>query len=75
MARAGQFAGASEQYGIPLSFIHPKDNDFAKARFSPSILDPRYGLTAKQRRRAQKAADDLANFFRSLREVGVRGTF
>lgn len=60
MARMGNFAGPSEQYGVPLSFIHPADNDFAKARFNPILLDPRWKLTNKQRREMQEKADDLA---------------
>ena len=60
MARMGNFAGPSEPYGQPLSFIHPTDNDFAKARFNPILLDPRLKLTNAQRRRLQAKADDLA---------------
>ena len=56
----GRFTGPSEQYGVPLSFIHPKDNDFAKARFNPILLDPRWKLTDQQRRDLQTKADDLA---------------
>jgi hypothetical protein len=56
----GNFTGPSEQYGVPLSFIHPKDNDFAKAKFNPILLDPRWKLTDKQRRELQQKADDLA---------------
>jgi hypothetical protein len=59
MARMGQFAGATEAYGLPLSFIHPKDNDFAKAKFHPTLLDPRWKLTKKQRREMQAEIDDL----------------
>jgi hypothetical protein len=64
MARMGKFSGASEQYGLPLSFIHPKDNDFAKARFSPILLDPRLDLTKKQRREIQ---DQIDNFLAVLK--------
>lgn len=60
MARMGQFAGPSEPYGQPLSYIHPTDNDFAKARFNPILLDPRLKLTNAQRRRLQDKADRLA---------------
>ena len=60
MARMGNFAGPSEPYGQPLSFIHPRDNDFAKARFHPVLLDPRLKLTNKQRREMQREIDDLA---------------
>jgi hypothetical protein len=59
MARMGQFAGPSEPYGQPLSYIHPADNDFAKARFNPILLDPRLKLTNAQRRRLQEKADNL----------------
>jgi hypothetical protein len=67
----GTFAGASEQYGVPLSFIHPKDNDFAKARFHPLLLDPRLDLTNKQRRQLQLKIDDLAGLGRLAREKAI----
>jgi hypothetical protein len=60
MARMGRFAGPSEAYGPPLSYIHPADNDFAKAKFHPSLLDPRLNYTNKQRREMQRELDDLA---------------
>jgi hypothetical protein len=60
MARMGRFAGPSEPYGQPLSYIHPADNDFAKARFNPILLDPRLKLTNAQRRRLQDKSDRLA---------------
>ena len=71
MARMGTFAGASEQYAVPLSYIHPKDNDFRKARFHPLLLDPRLGLTNKQRRRLQRQIDDLAGLGRVARERAI----
>jgi hypothetical protein len=71
MARLGAFAGPSEQYGMPLSFIHPKDNDFAKARFHPIFLDPRWKLTNQQRRELQQKADDLAGMMALSGEVEI----
>ena len=71
MARMGNFAGPSEQYGVPLSFIHPKDNDFAKARFNPILLDPRWKLTDQQRRDLQQKADDLAKTLALSGEVSI----
>jgi hypothetical protein len=71
VARMGTFAGASEAYGVPLSFIHPADNDFAKARFHPILLDPRLKLTNKQRRRLQGEIDDLAGLGRLAREKAL----
>lgn len=71
MARMGNFAGPSEQYGVPLSFIHPKDNDFAKARFNPILLDPRWKLTDQQRRDLQQKADDLAQTLALSGEVSI----
>lgn len=71
MARMGNFAGPSEQYGVPLSFIHPKDNDFAKARFNPILLDPRWKMTDKQRRELQQKADDLAKMMALSGEVRI----
>jgi hypothetical protein len=62
MARMGQFTGATEQYGGVVSYIHPKDNDFNKARFSDAVLDPRLKLTDAQRRELQGEIDDLYYF-------------
>jgi len=67
----GNFAGPSEQYGLPLSFIHPVDNDFAKARFHPILLDPRWKLTDKQRRDIQEKADDTAAILALGSEVNL----
>lgn len=73
MARMGQFAGALEAYGLPLSYIHPKDNDMAKAKFHPVLLDPRWKMTSKQRREAQQEIDDLVRLMQLGRErVGGR---
>ena len=69
----GRFAGPSEAYGPPLSYIHPVDNDFSKAKFHPSLLDPRLKITNKRRRELQRELDDLAgllSFGRNL--VGGR---
>lgn len=66
----GRFAGPSEPYGTPLSFVHPADNDFAKARFHPSLLDPRLKITNKQRRKLQRDMDDLAGLLQLGRELG-----
>lgn len=59
MARIGEFAGPSVEFGVPLSFVHPKDNNFLKAQFHPFLLDPRLKLTDKQRRELQKEIEDL----------------
>lgn len=68
MARMGRFAGATEEYGVPLSFVHPVDNDFAKARFSEILLDPKYKLTDRQRRELQQQIDELTALLRLGRE-------
>lgn len=68
MARMGTFTGATEVYGDPVSFVHPKDNDFDKARFSDAVLDPRFKLTDKQMRDAQREIDDLMYFLGLGRE-------
>ena len=76
MARMGQFAGPNEQYGLPLSYIHPRDNDMAKAKFHPVLLDPRWKLTYKQKREMQAEIDDLTKSLQYGREKagGNRGT-
>ncbi len=56
----GKFTGPSSSYGQPLSFIHPADNDFAKARFHPSLLDPRLKMNNRIRRGLSTDMDDLA---------------
>lgn len=68
MARMGAFSGPSEPYGQPLSYIHPADNDFAKARFHPILLDPRLKLTNKQRRKLQSQVDDLSGMLTLAQE-------
>lgn len=73
MARTGSFAGPTEQYGLPLSFVHPKDNDFAKARFTPLLLDPRWDITQKQRREIQQEIDDLLGLLKLGREKSGGG--
>ena len=60
----GTFAGATEAYGGPVSFVHPKDNDFEKARFNPAVLDPRWKMTDKQRRETQEEIDELYYFLK-----------
>ena len=65
----GQFAGPSEQYGLPLSFIHPVDNDFLKGEIHPILLDPRWKLTKKQRREMQDEVDDVLGNLIAAREA------
>jgi len=60
MVRMGTFAGPSASYGQPLSFIQPADNDFSKAKYHPTFLDPRLKMTGKQRRDLQSDMNDLA---------------
>lgn len=75
MARMGTFAGPSEQYGPTLSFVQPADNDFQKARFHPSLLDPRLKINNKRRRELQREMDDLRGLLELGREkVGFRRT-
>ena len=59
MARMGTFSGATEQYGAPLSYIHPKDNDFGKAKYHEIIQDARFGLNTKQKRQAQEEVNEV----------------
>lgn len=59
MARFGAFSGPSEEYGVPLSFVHPVDNDFSKARWSPQLLDPKLKLTDEERQALQDEIDQL----------------
>lgn len=69
MARMGTFAGATEEYGLPLSFIQPPDNDFEKGRFSPPLLDKRLDLTKKQKREIQREIDEFMALLRLGREA------
>lgn len=59
MARIGTFAGPSEEYGAPVSFVYPPDGDFEKGRFTDTLLDPRLDLTKKQRRAIQEEVDEF----------------
>lgn len=59
MARSGSFAGPSEGYAEPLSYVHPIDNSFMKSRYHPSLLDPKLKLTDEERDRLQAEIDDL----------------
>ena len=59
MARIGSFSGPTEEYGVPLSFVHPPDNDFSKARWHPSLLDPKLKLTDEERQRLQDEIDSV----------------
>ena len=59
MARSGQFAGPSEGYAEPLSYVHPPDSDFMKSKYHPSLLDPKLKLTDEERDRLQAEIDDL----------------
>ena len=59
VARIGSFSGPSEEYGVPLSIVHPSDNDFGRARWSPELLDPRLHLTDEERQRLQDEIDSV----------------
>lgn len=59
MARMGNFSGATEQYGQPMSFIHPADNDFGKAKYHEIIQDARFGLNTKQMNQAQEETNEV----------------
>ncbi len=59
MARVGNFQGAATQYGQPLSYVVPPDNDFKKALYDPRLLDPRLHLTNKQLRDLQAEIEKL----------------
>ncbi len=59
MARIGAFSGPSEEYGVPLSFVHPVDNDFSRAKWSPQLLDPSLKLTDEERQALQDEIDSL----------------
>lgn len=65
----GSFAGPSEQYGLPLSFVHPVDNDFVKAQFHPILLDPRWKLTDEQREELQDEVDDVTALMKAGRDL------
>jgi hypothetical protein len=69
MARMGQFAGASEEYGGVVSYIQPPDNDFEKGRFTDTLLDPRLDLTKKQRREIQQEIDEFLSLLRLGRDA------
>lgn len=55
----GAFSGPAEEYGVPLSFVHPPDNDFSKAKWSAALLDPSLKLTDEERQALQDEIDGL----------------
>lgn len=59
MARIGAFGGPSDEYGAPLSYIQPPDNDFAKSLYDPALLDPRLHLTQAQKDDLQAEIDQI----------------
>jgi hypothetical protein len=44
-----------------LAYVHPRDNDFSKSRYSRFLLDPKLHLTREDRDRLQALIDDLFN--------------
>jgi len=42
-----------------LSIVHPADNDFARARWSPELLDPKLKLTEEEKQRLQDEIDSV----------------
>lgn len=69
MARMGRFAGPTEEFGVPLSFVYPPDGDFEKGRFTDTLLDPRLDLTKKQRREIQQEVDEFLALLRLGRDA------
>ena len=65
----GQFLGPTEIYSTPVNLVHPPDNDVAKSRYHPSLLDPRYELTEEQQRELQDQIDELFAVLRIIREM------
>ena len=70
MARIGAFAGSSEAYAQPLSYIQPIDNDFSKSRYADQLNDPRLHLTEEQKRRLQEEIDQLLAIQQTVDDLG-----
>lgn len=68
MARMGGFSRGSVGYGLPLSFVKPRDNNYQANRWAPELLDPALNLTDAQRQELQDRIDELYNVYRGERD-------
>lgn len=67
MARIGQFSRGTVDYGIPLSFVKPPDNN-PGSKYSEELLDPSLKLTEKQKDDLQARIDELNQVLRGERD-------
>jgi hypothetical protein len=65
VARVGDFFGAAEKFGFPLSVVHPTDNKFPQ--FDPQ-LDAQKGLSDKQKRELQDQINELFAVLQASRD-------
>lgn len=67
MARSGSFSRGTVDYGNPLSFVKPADNN-PGSKFDAPLLDPSLGLTDQQKEDLQQQIDDLDAVLRGERD-------
>ena len=69
MARSGSFLGPSEIFGVPLSVVHPPDNNVAGSQFHPLLRDPALGLDDERMREMQKEIMGLLSVLQITRDL------
>jgi hypothetical protein len=67
MARIGSFSRGTVDYGIPLSFVKPPDNN-PGSKFSDELNDPSLKLTEKEKEELQQRIDELEAALRGERD-------
>lgn len=55
--------------------MHPPDNDFTKAKWSPQLLDPSLKLTDEERQALQDEIDQLFALGKLTENLPQYGTF
>ena len=65
--RSGSFSRGGVAYGLPLSYIHPADNQMP-AQFISELEDAALGLTLEQKQELQDRIDDLHGVLRGERD-------
>jgi len=69
MARTGQYSGPTELYGVPLSVIHPPDNDVQSSKYFSGLKDPSLNLTEEQMNDLQQQILELTALMKLGRDV------
>lgn len=70
LARIGSFSRGTVEYGLPLSFVKPPDNN-PGSKFSPGLNDPSLKLTEQEKEDLQDRIDELSAVLRGERDYLV----